>query len=101
MWYNNKILFIILFFKFKILLFLLFAFLLCLIVIIVIINATKLQSAIVVLFLGCWSDATGRRKFLMWLPCLGNALYALFFLLPLYVANEGDINSPITKARAS
>lgn len=59
--------------------------------------AELLPSAIVVIFLGCYSDATGRRKFMMWLPCVGSALYALGFLLPLYVSS-GDIDSPVTKA---
>ncbi len=46
--------------------------------------AELLPSAIIVLFLGCWSDWSGRRKFLMWLPCLGNAIYALGFIIPTY-----------------
>jgi len=48
--------------------------------------AELLPAAVVVLLLGSWSDATGRRKFLMWLPCVGNALYALGFLLPWYIS---------------
>ncbi len=47
--------------------------------------AELLPTTIVVLFLGCWSDATGRRKFLMWLPCVGNAIYVLGFIIPTYV----------------
>ena len=58
--------------------------------------AELFPSAIVVLFLGCWSDITGRRKFLMWLPCLGNAMYSLGFLLPIYICNA-DIDHPATK----
>ena len=46
--------------------------------------AELLPSAVIVLFLGCWSDWSGRRKFLMWLPCLGNAIYALGFIIPTY-----------------
>ena len=58
--------------------------------------AELFPAAITVLFLGWWSDVTGRRKFLMWLPCLGNAIYALGFLLPLYIC-DGDIDHPATK----
>ena len=58
--------------------------------------AELLPSAIVVLLLGFWSDLTGKRKFLMWLPCLGNAIYALGFLLPLYIC-DGNIDSATTK----
>ena len=47
--------------------------------------AELLPTCFIVLAMGCWSDATGRRKFLMWLPCLGNAMYALGFLLPSYI----------------
>lgn len=47
--------------------------------------AELLPTCFIVLFLGCWSDATGRRKFLMWLPCLGNAIYALGFIIPTHV----------------
>lgn len=57
--------------------------------------AELFPSALVVLFLGCWSDITGRRKFLMWLPCLGNAIYAIGFLLPIYICNA-DIDHPAT-----
>ncbi|ELT94116.1 hypothetical protein CAPTEDRAFT_227959 [Capitella teleta] len=60
-------------------------------------NVAELFPAVfMVLVLGFWSDMTGRRKFLMWLPCLGNAVYALGFLLPLYICN-GDIDHPATK----
>lgn len=59
--------------------------------------AELLPSAIVVLIFGIYSDVLGRRKFLMWLPCIGNAIYALGFLLPLYICN-GDIDHPATKA---
>ena len=59
--------------------------------------AELLPSAIVVLFLGCYSDYIGRRKFLLWLPCFGGALLALGYLLPLYVCNA-DIDHPATKA---
>ena len=58
--------------------------------------AELLPAAVVVLFLGAWSDVTGRRKFLMWLPCLGNAVYALGFVLPWYI-NGGDVDSATTK----
>ena len=58
--------------------------------------AELLPSAIVVLLLGFWSDITGKRKFLMWMPCLGNAIYALGFLLPLYIC-DGNIDSATTK----
>jgi len=59
--------------------------------------AELLPAAIVVLILGSWSDATGRRKFLMWLPCVGNALYALGFLLPWYIsAADIDRSSTMT-----
>ncbi len=58
--------------------------------------AELFPAAVVVLFLGCWSDITGRRKFLMWMPCLGNALYALGFLLPIYIC-DADIDHPATK----
>jgi len=58
--------------------------------------AELLPSAIVVIFLGCYSDISGKRKFMMWLPCIGSAIYALGFLLPLYVCS-GDIDSPVTK----
>jgi len=59
--------------------------------------AELLPAAIVVLFLGSWSDATGRRKFLMWLPCVGNAIYALGFLVPWYVSS-GDVDRASTMA---
>ena len=59
--------------------------------------AELLPSAIVVLILGAYSDMIGRRKFLMWLPCLGNAFYVLGFVLPLYIC-QGDIDHPATKA---
>lgn len=59
--------------------------------------AELLPAAIVVLLLGFWSDLTGKRKFLMWLPCIGNAIYALGFLLPLYIC-DGNIDSVATKA---
>ena len=59
--------------------------------------AELLPAAIVVLLLGFWSDLTGKRKFLMWLPCIGNAVYALGFLLPLYIC-DGNIDSALTKA---
>lgn len=59
--------------------------------------AELLPAAIIVLFLGSWSDASGRRKFLMWLPCLGNAVYAIGFLLPGYI-NGGDVDRPATMA---
>ena len=59
--------------------------------------AELLPAAIVVLVFGSWSDATGRRKFLMWLPCVGNALYALGFLLPWYIsAADIDRSSTMT-----
>ena len=59
--------------------------------------AELLPATVVVLFLGSWSDATGRRKFLMWLPCVGNALYALGFLLPWYIsAADIDRSSTMT-----
>jgi len=57
--------------------------------------AELLPATVVVLVLGSWSDATGRRKFLMWLPCVGNALYALGFLLPWYI-NAADIDRSST-----
>jgi len=57
--------------------------------------AELLPATVVVLLLGSWSDATGRRKFLMWLPCVGNALYALGFLLPWYIS-AADIDRPST-----
>lgn len=59
--------------------------------------AELLPSAIVVIILGCYSDVSGKRKFMMWLPCIGSAIYALGFLLPLYICS-GDIDSPVTKA---
>lgn len=60
-------------------------------------NVAELFPAVfMVLVLGCWSDMTGKRKFLMWLPCLGNAVYALGFLLPIYISG-GDIDHPATK----
>jgi len=59
--------------------------------------AELLPAAIIVLFLGSWSDASGKRKFLMWLPCIGNALYAVGFLLPGYI-NGADIDLPSTMA---
>lgn len=59
--------------------------------------AELLPSAVVVLLLGFYSDVSGRRKILMWLPCLGNAIYALGFIIPLY-ACQGDIDHPATKA---
>lgn len=59
--------------------------------------AELLPAAIIVLFLGSWSDASGFRKFLMWLPCLGNAIYAVGFITPGYI-NGADIDSPITMA---
>ena len=59
--------------------------------------AELLPSAIVVLLLGAHSDSIKKRKFLMWLPCLGNAIYALGFVLPLYL-NDGDMDSVTTKA---
>jgi len=59
--------------------------------------AELLPAAIIVLVLGSWSDATGRRKFLMWLPCAGNALYALGFLLPWYIS-AADIDRTSTMA---
>ena len=58
--------------------------------------AELLPTAIVVLFLGCYSDLTGKRRFMMWLPCIGNALYALGLLLPLYICS-GDIDCHATK----
>ena len=57
--------------------------------------AELLPATVVVLILGSWSDATGRRKFLMWLPCVGNALYALGFLLPWYIS-AADIDHSST-----
>lgn len=54
--------------------------------------AELLPSAIVVLFLGFYSDMTGKRKFLMWLPCLGNAIYCLGFLIPTFMYG-GDYNT--------
>jgi len=59
--------------------------------------AELLPATVVVLVLGSWSDATGRRKFLMWLPCVGNALYALGFLLPWYIS-YADIDRSSTMA---
>ena len=59
--------------------------------------AELLPSTIVTLLFGFLSDVTGRRKFLMYLPCLGVGLFALCFALPLYI-NEGDIDEPITTA---
>ena len=50
--------------------------------------AELLPSAVIVIFLGCYSDMTGKRKFLMWLPCLGNAIYAIGFLLPSYLYGD-------------
>lgn len=47
--------------------------------------AELLPSCIIVLAMGCWSDVTGKRKFLMWLPCLGNAVYVMGFILPSYI----------------
>ena len=59
--------------------------------------AELLPSTIVTFLFGFVSDVTGKRNFLMWLPCLGNALYALCFALPLYI-NEADIDEPVTVA---
>ena len=59
--------------------------------------AELLPSAVVILFLGCYSDYIGRRKFLLWLPCLGGSFLALGYLLPLYLF-ERDIDHPATKA---
>lgn len=60
--------------------------------------AELLPSAVVVVFLGCYSDATGRRRFMMWMPCVGSALYALGFLLPLYLCpDEVVIDSALAK----
>ena len=47
--------------------------------------AELLPSMLVVLGMGVWSDMSKKRKFLIWLPCLGNALFALAFILPIYV----------------
>lgn len=57
--------------------------------------AELLPCALVILIYGLVSDATGKRRFLLWLPCLGNILYAFGLLLPLYV-NGGDLNSSFT-----
>lgn len=59
--------------------------------------AELLPSTVLVLVFGVCSDVFGRRKFLMWLPCIGNALYVLAFLLPIYICN-GDIDHPATKS---
>ena len=60
--------------------------------------AELLPSTLATLLFGFLSDVTGKRKFLMWLPCLGNGLNALCFVLPLYI-NEGDIlDEPVTVA---
>ena len=59
--------------------------------------AELLPSAIVILFLGVYSDYIGRRKFLLWLPCLGGAFLALGYLLPLYLF-DSDIDHAATKA---
>ena len=59
--------------------------------------AELLPAAFASLLLHFLSDVTGRRKFLMYLPCLGLALNALLFVLPLYI-NEGDMDEPITIA---
>ena len=58
--------------------------------------AELLPSAIIVLLLGCYSDYIGKRKFLMWLPCLGNAFLSLGYILPLYITG-GNIDHPATK----
>jgi PCFT/HCP family folate transporter-like MFS transporter 1/3 len=57
--------------------------------------AELLPATVVVLIMGGWSDASGRRKFLMWLPCVGSAVYAMGFLLPGYI-NGADIDRPVT-----
>ncbi len=60
--------------------------------------AELLPAAIAIVLLGFLSDITGKRKFLMWLPCLGNAVYALCFVLPLYI-NDADVDGSITMGR--
>ena len=59
--------------------------------------AELLPCTLATLLSGFVSDVTGKRKFQMWLPCLGIGLNALCFALPLYI-NEGDIDEPVTVA---
>ena len=58
--------------------------------------AELFPTAIVVLVMGLYSDVTGRRRLLLWLPCLANVVYGLGYLLPLYIS-KGDIDHPATK----
>ena len=45
--------------------------------------ADLLPTAMCAVFLGWFSDLLGKRKFLMWLPCLGNIIMALGFIVPI------------------
>ncbi|XP_050406691.1 proton-coupled folate transporter [Patella vulgata] len=46
--------------------------------------AEGLPAVITVIILGAVSDRTGRRRIMLWLPCLGSVLYCLIYVLLMY-----------------
>ena len=58
--------------------------------------AELFPTALMVIVLGLYSDIRGNRRLPIWLACLGNVIYGLGYILPLYISG-GDIDHPATK----
>ncbi|ESO83495.1 hypothetical protein LOTGIDRAFT_169187 [Lottia gigantea] len=52
--------------------------------------AEGLPAVITVVILGAVSDRTGRRRIMLWLPCLGSVLYCLIYVLIMYTGYNID-----------
>ncbi|ESO05836.1 hypothetical protein HELRODRAFT_188191, partial [Helobdella robusta] len=59
--------------------------------------AELLPTTMFILLFGFYSDFTGNRRFMMYLPCLGTAVYTLGFLFPFYLfdGNMGRIGTKV------